>query len=142
MKSVLIFCMLVTGNFALADFSHSVTAVDTGNQSNSLAINLDFSKQDKTQFEMKSQILFTSAINNKSCPSIPAGAYEVAEQPVSVQFNSGNLSARLASIDGPVRIVLVMSAQHVGVSSNLSGDVYIEQVNGYYCSNAHYKVVE
>ena len=73
------------------------------------------------------------------CPGIPAGTYNLTTQTVG-QWSQGAVSGLKLLITGPVNMTAILSngqASEYGyqyqTGSHISGNLQIEQVNGYYC---------
>ena len=94
------------------------------------------------QVSAAGQVTVTAAINFGFCPAVPPGTYNLTTQTVG-QWSAGAISGLKLLITGPVNMTaLLTQAQateygyQVSSGSRISGNLQIEQVNGYFCQGA------
>jgi hypothetical protein len=88
------------------------------------------------------QITVAAVLNLGFCPAVPAGTYNLTTQTVG-QWANGQISGLRMLIQGPVSMLAVINqaqASEYGYqyssSSRVTGQIVIEQVNGYFCQGA------
>lgn len=88
------------------------------------------------------QINVTAALNLGFCPQVPAGQYTISTQTVG-QWANGKISGLRFLVSGPVTITAVINdaqayenGYQYSSSGRVSGQILIEQVNGYYCQGS------
>jgi hypothetical protein len=88
------------------------------------------------------QVNVAAVLNLGFCPAVPAGQYNLVTQTAG-QWANGTISGLRMLIQGPVAITAVINqaqASEYGYqyssSSRVTGQIVIEQVNGYFCQGA------
>jgi hypothetical protein len=95
------------------------------------------------QVSAAGQVTVTTPINFGFCPAIPPGAYNLTTQTVG-QWNGGQISGLKLLITGAVNMTAIFTQGQASeggygyaAGSFISGNMIIEQVNGYYCQGAN-----
>lgn len=88
------------------------------------------------------QVNVTAPLNLGFCPQVPAGQYTISTQAVG-QWANGKISGMRMIISGAVQMIAVINdaqGYEYGYSqyaqSRVSGQMLIEQVNGFYCQGS------
>ncbi|MEQ1723081.1 MAG: hypothetical protein ABL930_07880 [Pseudobdellovibrio sp.] len=88
------------------------------------------------------QVNVAAILNLGFCPAVPAGQYNLVTQTAG-QWANGAISGLRMVIQGPVTMTAVINqaqASEYGYqyssSSRVTGQIVIEQVNGYFCQGA------
>ena len=94
------------------------------------------------QVSAAGQVTVTNPINFGFCPAIPPGAYTLATQAAG-QWSGGQISGIKLLITGPVSFTAIFTQGQASdngygyaAGNFVSGNMQIEQVNGYFCQGA------
>ena len=94
------------------------------------------------QVSAAGQLTVTTALNFGFCPAIPPGAYNLTTQSAG-QWSAGAISGLKLLVTGPVSFTVIFTQGQASdngygyaAGSYVSGNMQIEQVNGYYCQSA------
>lgn len=94
------------------------------------------------QVSAAGQVSVTTALNFGFCPAIPPGAYNLTTQTVG-QWSGGQISGLKLLLTGAVSMTAILTQGQASdngygtaAGSFVSGNLQIEQVNGYYCQGA------